>query len=152
MSSKNLFTAMLLCSSMAAVAGTFVASESESYDLSEIKKIAFLEDETETIFSDGRVLYHPFSSLQRIYFTENESTDVSDVIPQKELLLYPNPVVEKIYLSGLDGFSSISVISSKGILIKQMESNEEKIEIPVSELTPGIYYLKINDNAIKFIK
>lgn len=152
MNCKKLLLATMLYYSMAASAGTFIAAESESYDTKEIRKIAFVGDQTETTFKDGRVLYHDFTSLQRIYFVQDESTGTDLLKQGEEILLYPNPVVEKLYLSGLSEESNISLYSASGELKKNFTTKEKKVEISTEELSSGIYFLKINGTTIKFIK
>jgi hypothetical protein len=135
-------------------AGTFIAAEGNSYDMDELQKISFSEDKVTAHLLNGETAVYDFSSLQRIYFTEKQETTFMNAAPNElELYLYPNPVMDKLFLRGLSGKTIILFIyDEQGRLIGQKECNSDEIEIDVSSFSDGIYFLKVNEKAVKFIK
>lgn len=80
---------------------------------------------------------------------------------KKEILLYPNPCRDKIYLQA-ENFSrktSISIFSSDGRLVfetRNPDIENARITCTVDHLPPGIYYLLLQDEQgiarMKFVK
>lgn len=67
------------------------------------------------------------------------------------LKLYPNPAVDKLYIEnqGVQGLYDLSLFNSTGALVRQKTSNLEQTdreELNVENLTPGLYFLKIQSN------
>lgn len=70
-----------------------------------------------------------------------------------ELRIYPNPVREKLYVSGLNTFdsSNVEIFNMTGVLVIRQKSAEN--EIDVSALPPGYYLLKTKNRVpTKFVK
>ena len=74
------------------------------------------------------------------------------IIP--EICIYPNPAGETLYIeySGNEKINTIRIINSFGKteFIKDF-NNQRKIELNLSMLTPGVYFLHHNNNAYKII-
>jgi hypothetical protein len=81
-------------------------------------------------------------------------------VNQKNVSLYPNPVVEKICVSWLDGIQNINAITisnsaGQRIIEKSIVSGvENKIWLDVSGLKAGVYFVSVGKNSIagRFIK
>jgi hypothetical protein len=83
------------------------------------------------------------------------TTGINDKVQPKELHLYPNPVVDMLYLSIEEPLQRISVYNSLGQMIKSINNPDRKIN--VSDLSSGIYMLNVTDQRgivykSKFIK
>ncbi|NRA12145.1 MAG: T9SS type A sorting domain-containing protein [Crocinitomicaceae bacterium] len=80
-----------------------------------------------------------------------QSIGIEEII-NTEITAYPNPAVNSIEISGLTQQQNYSIYTMQGDeLLKGSVSPNEKID--VSELTNGIYFLKIgNGGTLKFIK
>ncbi len=62
---------------------------------------------------------------------------------QSEILtIYPNPVVDRIYISGLTGNASLKIIGLNGNVLINNQQAEPKID--VSSLQSGMYFLQIS--------
>ena len=70
------------------------------------------------------------------------------------LLIYPNPTSDFIYVKNLKDAKSYKIFDSSGRLVSQRKLNEDKID--VRNLTEGNYLLEIKSKAflknLKFIK
>jgi hypothetical protein len=62
------------------------------------------------------------------------------------LNIYPNPVHDQVNITG--EFSNWTLTDSKGAFIKE---GTEKV-IDVAALSPGVYYLNVDGEVMKFIK
>jgi hypothetical protein len=87
------------------------------------------------------------------YMNPTDSVNPNDTLnPNNEILFYPNPVKDYIYLKNVEKIKSIKIIDLVGkefINITEIKSNE----INVSQLSVGVYFLVINeDKVFKIIK
>ncbi len=81
-------------------------------------------------------------------------------LPVNNLLVYPNPVSDLLhidYTSASRNNVVIEVLDATGKVLKQTTTNSVKFNsLDISELTKGLYYIKINDGnniiAQRFIK
>jgi PKD repeat protein len=69
----------------------------------------------------------------------------TEVIAQKDLIIYPNPVSKQLVLANLPSQSAIEIFDVLGNRISagQQEIHNELI-IDVSRLSPGVYFLKLH--------
>ena len=78
--------------------------------------------------------------------TSNES---SLFIPSTSLTVYPNPVVDYLHIETSHLNEQISIYNLTGSLVKQTNVTNK---INVSLLQPGMYFLRINNDTVCFIK
>lgn len=60
-----------------------------------------------------------------------------------EVSVYPNPVVNNLFIAGLRGISDIRIVNEKGEAVKQMKTLANSISVDVSKLTAGFYVITI---------
>ena len=60
--------------------------------------------------------------------------------------IYPNPVSGKLFIEAGDAISLVEVYNLTGTMLLNQECNSEKVEIEVSELQSGIYFIKMMTN------
>jgi predicted esterase len=82
-------------------------------------------------------------------------TVLADFVDSETIIVYPNPVRNKLYIKGINGVFNADIYDLSGR--KRISTfNSNKTEIDISEFQPGIYILeiKINENKIhrKIIK
>lgn len=81
-------------------------------------------------------------------------TSLSDLKITQKVSIYPNPVHQNLYIniprnSGIQDYFIYNVtgqLQQKGIL------NESHARIPVNQLLTGIYFLKIGEETVRFVK
>lgn len=149
-----IFIAMFSCIQLQA--GTFVASELDSYDTESLRKISFVGDEVIAEFKDGGSVSYDFSSFQRIYFVEpngGEATGAVGFDNEAELFAYPNPVTDRIFVKGLPESATVSIFNVAGTVVKQGVANDDSVFFEdVSDMQNGVYFLQFDGKVLKFIK
>lgn len=85
--------------------------------------------------------------FQTIVFNYDLSNSDNNSAAQT-IQMYPNPVENIIYVSGLENDAVIKVISTDGKAVKQFVGQQ----IEVSDLAKGMYLLSVDGRMVKFIK
>lgn len=86
------------------------------------------------------------STLSEVYTVTIDFSNI-DKIDDSEYKIYPNPVKEGFYISGLSETVDLEIIDLNGkTLLRQVVSNGDYI--PVDYLSKGIYILRINQNGV----
>jgi hypothetical protein len=86
-----------------------------------------------------------------IAFHTQIPTGINDLNLNKEFKVYPNPAKDFVTIESLESNSTnfdIQFFSSDGILVKSLKSGENNT-INLSDLLPGLYYLRISDTFQK---
>lgn len=99
-------------------------------------------------YSDSQINYQPYSHACDFVL---EALDIKN--KSNELIIYPNPVSDLLSFNiySNEKYFNISIYNSQCRLIRNQFSS--KMEIDVSDLSPGLYLLRINENFTKtFIK
>lgn len=85
-----------------------------------------------------------------------ECKELSDITELNyNFKLYPNPVQDKLYINVADlTINNISIINILGETIENTSFNISGniLQIDVSNIEKGIYFIKINDSVTKFLK
>ncbi len=96
--------------------------------------------------NDGRI----YAMTSRgVYRTIRQFTDVEESEEKSTFSIYPNPADEQITVkisNALPG-TIINLYDNTGRLLRTQEINTQTTEIPVSGLTPGMYYVGIKNGA-----
>ena len=83
----------------------------------------------------------------------SENNSKSSLKRVEKLLFFPNPSKEKIVILGLKKGDEISIYDLQGKKVKALKSNRKKEEIIISDLSQGIYLIKVNNKPpYKLIK
>ena len=72
-----------------------------------------------------------------------------EIVSQNEITIYPNPSSDFIFIEFNQEITDLKILTVEGKIIKELSPAKY---INVSFLNKGIYFLKINDDFIKFIK
>lgn len=81
-------------------------------------------------------------------YTEEKTTDVSEIETQNKISVYPNPVTETLYIEGTNNDTPIYILNCTGNLIMKTLNKQIKID----SYPKGIYFVKIQDRIFKIIK
>ena len=73
----------------------------------------------------------------------------------RQIMLYPNPATDFITLTGIEP-GQVQIIDINGRLIKQIQVQNSTTQIPIQDLSKGIYTIRLINNGrattLKFIK
>lgn len=87
-----------------------------------------------------------------ILFAKGETITLSDEAKDTKVFTYPNPVSEKLYVSGVASGEELMIYGVDGKVIKTSKTSENVTEINVSNLSNGQYLLRCGKSVVKFIK
>ncbi|MCD7971055.1 MAG: T9SS type A sorting domain-containing protein [Candidatus Azobacteroides sp.] len=118
------------------------------YDLKDIEKITFTEEEFIFEFSD-KDTYR--DSFQPWYFSG--ITSLKDISSEKKKpIVFPNPVTDFLSLKNPELVRELYIYDIHGTLLWTVKPDTFSYEIDFSGYTEGMYLLKINDQTVKIIK
>ena len=67
-------------------------------------------------------------------------TEINEIAQEAIVVLYPNPVDNKIYIAGIKSTANLGVYSSTGLLMLKGTGTS----IDVGNLSPGTYFIRIS--------
>ncbi|WP_346881866.1 T9SS type A sorting domain-containing protein [uncultured Algibacter sp.] len=125
-----------------------------------------------TILKQGGAILNTFSTINlpvlplgRVWDTVNYSNDgvvisviedpdlsISDNNGSLKLIFYPNPVIDKVFVSGIFRAMDASIFNLNGQKIMETSISNKNSSIGLSKLSSGIYLLKIEESTFKFLK
>jgi hypothetical protein len=85
------------------------------------------------------------------------NTGLNEIIPENKFSIYPNPANEYLTIrnnGNLNEKSQIQIFNTLGLLCKE-SSLSSLLQLDISKLTKGLYFVRLNDDpqyTIKFIK
>lgn len=111
-------------------------------------------------FTNQAEIYFDFNFpvITNMYSTSvQENLSIND-FEKSDVVLYPNPVNNQLYIKSKLSIDSIKIFDINGRLIqnKIMNYSNENLELSVSELRSGIYFIEVYSNkqkeVLRFIK
>ena len=72
-----------------------------------------------------------------------------EIVSQNEITIYPNPSSDYVFVEFDQEITDLKILTVEGKIIKELSPTKY---INVSFLNKGIYFLKINNDFIKFVK
>lgn len=120
-----------------------------SYQLSAVQHIVFASQNDvstmQVINKDGSVV----ADVRTLLFGEWQEVPTSvDATQQALVYAYPNPVVNTLYVQGVNDDAQLCVFNLSGVPVLETTGTE----INVASLAQGMYLLQINQQLVKFIK
>lgn len=122
--------------------------------LSNVRSLTFLNGNMLFNYYDGASSSYNISSISVLYFN-SEATGVDDISvsgSSGNITVYPNPASDIISFKNAPQESfyiSVFRVDGKLVLNKQVSSGSN---FNISNLESGVYIIKVNNQAIKFIK
>jgi len=115
------------------------------------------------IDSGGRIGVHPMDSTTYVvsmdlcgnvtYDTVNVYVSTLGVaspgLSKGEVTVFPNPASDEVTISASGIISNVSISNLVGQNIYNQNYNSEKVVVSISDLPPGIYFVKVNDTIVK---
>ncbi len=78
-----------------------------------------------------------------VYFCNNYITEIQDVFfDENNICIYPNPATDKITIISSEN-AAVEIFNIQGQFIKEISHTSSEIKADISELTDGVYMIKI---------
>jgi hypothetical protein len=123
--------------------------------LGSLKKITFSNNNLLVNYLSGPAETYSLSTISKLYF-KSTVTGTSSIALNSEariLSIYPNPVNNVIYIQNApEEISTVLIYRLDGVKVLQAQISEGNSCIQAGTLAKGLYLLKLNNQAIKFIK
>ncbi|MBI2281713.1 MAG: T9SS type A sorting domain-containing protein [Bacteroidetes bacterium] len=117
----------------------------------------FAQNTITTGVQPGKDLFFQYvDEIKNLYTTGNlfcnSTTNVVKVDDKNDVVLFPNPASDKLYINGLenDYIVNIRILAVDGKLIKELTSNTRTIDL--NEMETGIYFIEITTENNKLIR
>lgn len=96
--------------------------------------------------------YYSDFFTNKIYFS-TDYNEVSTIEKVENLVLYPNPVTDLLYIQTEQKITTpVEIYNLQGGLIQSVEAVSINSGIDVSALNSGVYLLRIEQQTYKFVK
>ena len=73
----------------------------------------------------------------------NKAIGLEIAKPEIKWNIYPNPVVDILHISGVEGFYNIKLMNAVGQVVVSIKGTSAEIELNLSDQPAGMYLLKI---------
>lgn len=95
---------------------------------------------------------YDIQAIRKIFFDPAASRREKAPVSGK-ILIYPNPAFDHICINApaADG-TTIQIFSVQGVKILESTITSSDPEIDISQLSPGMYVIRINEQAARFVK
>jgi hypothetical protein len=110
------------------------------------------------IFCSGNGVLIPCATIQFDYSNGPpngcfSSTSINETDPEEDFSLFPNPVDQVLNIS-YSGKKSLEIYNIQGKLINRIQNAVKgtQISVDVSQLLPGFYLIKMENQIRKFVK
>ena len=130
-----------------------MGGNSSSYLLSDVQKITFSSGEMILTKQDESTSSYLTNNLKRLSFTDKIITSKKTLVDNNQVLLYPNPVTDKLNLDITEA-CTISILNLKGeVLITKNYLEKGQKSILLEGLSSGFYLCQYaSDKEVKTVK
>ncbi len=125
-----------------------------SQDISLLGSFKFPDNLLQVNYLSGTKTSYELSTVSTVYFGDT-STSIEDNLSSddQEISVYPNPASDIIYLKNMTETGMyLSIYKIDGNLIQREIISDANQSVDISNLTKGIYIVRINNRTIKLIK
>jgi len=132
----------------------FQDGSEETREISLLQNLQFPENLLQINFLSSSAENYDLSTISTLYLRQFPlAAEDYSLNESEEISIYPNPASNVIYVKNAPATSTlISIYSIDGTLISQKQVSSQSQGLDVSSLITGVYILRINNQAIKFIK
>ncbi len=120
-----------------------------TYSISQNSKLTFSNNDIIISQPSGEIYSFAIDNIRKIYFPSGNS--LSEILPDNNIKLYPNPSSNNISLSNINSKTSISIYNIQGELVLYEIIYQDK-SINISNLSNGIYIVKVGNKEFKLVK
>ena len=70
-----------------------------------------------------------------------------DVKPEVKWIIYPNPVIDILHITGLEGFYTIKIVDTVGQVVAFVKGISTELDLDMSGNPSGMYLIKIESQG-----
>lgn len=119
-------------------------------NLSGLNRITFENSTMNLMYSNFTSEVLSIVSIQKMVFST--ATKVQPVF-ETLLSVYPNPATSYIFIKNLTiSQEPIKIFSTSGALVKSFDIKTSTQNLDISNLSKGLYFVRVNNLILKFIK
>jgi len=124
-----------------------------SQSVSSIQKISFSDEEMIVHFDSGPSDLYELSELQKLYFSLETAIPESFSSGREGIFVFPNPANDILCLRQIPDDADLVLISdARGVILLMETQVSENMDVDVSRLKRGLYFIKAGSLTAKFIK
>lgn len=97
----------------------------------------------------AKITVFPMADIRKVTFS-SATTGVAQNAAEKDIVVFPNPVQDRMFLSNVEKGAQLSIYNLQGVLVAEMTYSEEGVD--VSSLPAGSYLLSVNGVSVKVNK
>ena len=88
-----------------------------------------------------------------LYYYQEVSSNVKKIQPKLPLLIYPNPVVESVTITGVQG-ATIIIYDLHGRTVHTQKAATDEVQITASAWASGVYVVRVigDDGSVRSAK
>ena len=117
-----------------------------TYALSAVQKIV-INTPSETDKEGGTCILFSTGAWKNTSGVNQQTAD-----PDDQVFVYPNPVKENLSIGGLTKGETVRLYNMNGVLVKEVNTIDNSLDMNVSDLNSGLFLLKIGNKVIKINK
>jgi hypothetical protein len=120
------------------------------FDLNSIKRIKFQSSNLEISYQN-KIEMISLPTIQLLSFGLYASYSATN--EKSTLCVYPNPAHHFLSIAGISTpINQVVIYSANGIRLLNLSNCQSDDKIDISTLSKGLYFVKVNNETIKFIK
>ncbi len=121
--------------------------------LNTLQKVTFSVNDLLLSFKSGTTDVYSLSTIQKVYFDTETSTDDLNAPTRNKLSVYPNPVISTLTVLNIpEEATTIFLYRADGELLMQQTVTDDTKTIDISSLQSGLYFLTAAGSSVKFVK
>jgi len=127
-------------------------------NLGSLQNFTFSNNNLLLKFTNGTTEMFSLFTVSKLYFSSTTVNAVSleNIVSDKDyqvLSAYPNPTDNIIYIQNLPkNIEEITIYRMDGLLVLHAQISSTNPSVSVSNLRSGLYFIKVNNQVLKFIK
>lgn len=104
-------------------------------------------------FEDGSVFTYTDENTYDLYLEVKDPLgEVNFTSNRNKLNIFPNPAYHEVNIISDNTINLIQILDTKGVTLKNLIVKKNNATIDISDLYPGIYFLKIHENDAVVLK
>lgn len=130
------------------------AGDESSFELSAIGSCLVINNSFQVNMANSASESFTIAEISKIYFNTpwTEINEYTSETNPEHVVLYPNPARDYFNLANVSESTTVSIYRIDGVLVYKETITSTNPVVEVSQLSRGIYVVKVNNQVIRFNK